>query len=182
MHVMRGGRDLSSIGDPDDPISMPVDISLTKDGAEFSASSGVLSSSITVRSAVRLPRCGQRAVHVWGGRPFYQLARASSASGAFPGNKAALPAPPAASMPPCIGGPEGAGAERFYHILSSECCFRRQSISPDNLEDSTVIDVHKPFAMTFSLRYITAFLKAAPLSPVVRACPNSGSAADTPKH
>ena len=32
-----------------------------------------------------------------------------------------------------------------------------------------MIDVHKPFAMTFSLRYITAFLKATPLSPVVRA-------------
>ena len=86
-HVMRGSRDLSSIGDH---VHMPVEISLTKDGAEFSASSGVLSSSITVRCAVRLPRCGQRAVHVCGGRPFYQPARASSASGAVLGNKAAL--------------------------------------------------------------------------------------------
>ena len=71
MHVTRGGRDLSSIGDP---VQMPVQISVTKDGAEFSASSSLLSGSIIVRCAVRLQCCGQWAVQVCGVPPFCQPA------------------------------------------------------------------------------------------------------------
>ena len=56
-----------------------------------------------------------------------------------------------------------------YHMLHLSCCARRQSIFPDKPEDSTVINVQERVAMHFSLRYITAFLKATPLSPVVRA-------------
>lgn len=76
MHVTRGNRDLSSMGDF-------MNISVTEDGAKFTAYDASDSSHITVRCALRLRCCARGAVEVCGGRPFYQPARHSSASGGF---------------------------------------------------------------------------------------------------
>ena len=59
-------------------------------------------------------------------------------------------------------------------MLYLSCCVRRQSISPDNLEDSTVIDIQEPVALEVDVRYLTFFAKAMSLSPVVRTSPVLG--------
>ena len=155
--MLRGGRDLASIGDT-------VLISVTKDGVKFSTSGDIGSANITIRCAVRLCECcatawpqssSSRTLLCQPRRPLCACWRWLRAHHPVRGS----------------GEVQVLSALGDWPVRSG--CGRRQSTSADKPEDNTVIDMQEPVALTFALRYLNSFAKATPLSPSVRAHPDS---------